>query len=76
MLERTEMVLSLPWRAREPDRFARARLQQALDRSHGCLEKVKARILDALAACPQTRGPLTVERADRSLETETNTRRR
>ncbi len=70
VLERAEMVPSLPWPAREPERFDRARLQQALDRS---LEKVKARILDVLPACPQTRGPLTVERADRSLETETNT---
>ena len=72
VLDRAEMVLSLPWRAREPERFDRAQLQQALDRSHGCLEKVKSRILDALAACPQTRGPLTVEGAGRSPETETN----
>ena len=73
VLDRAEMVLSLPWRWREPERFARARLQQALDRSHGCLEKVKTRILDALAACAQTRSPLTVEVAGRILETETNT---
>ena len=73
VLDRAEMVLSLPWRAREPERFDRAQLQQALDRSHTGLEKVKARILDALSACPQTRGPLTVERAGRSLEAATNT---
>ena len=73
VLERAEMVLSLPWRAREPERFDRAQLQQALDHSHAGLEKVKARILDTLSACPQTRGPLTVERVGRSLEAETNT---
>ena len=72
VLDRAEMVLSLPWRSRAPERFDPARLQQALDRSHGCLEKVKTRILDALAACPQTRGPLTVEAAGRNVEAETN----
>ena len=72
VLDRAEMVLSLPWRSREPERFDRAQLQQALDHSHAGLETVKARILDALSACPQTRGPLTVERVGRSLEAETN----
>ena len=54
-------VLSLPWRSRAPERFDPAQVVQALDRTHGGLERVKARLVDLLAACPQTRGPLTVE---------------
>ena len=60
-LDRTDMVLAMPWRVREPERFDRAQLKQALDRTHGGLEKVKTRIVDVLASCPQARGPLTVE---------------
>ena len=61
VLDRMEMVLAMPWRVREPERFDRAQLKQALDRTHGGLEKVKTRIVDVLASCPQARGPLTVE---------------
>ena len=60
-LERAGRGLDLPWRTREPERFDRAHLQQALDRTHGGLAQVKTRLIEALAACPQTRGPLTVE---------------
>ena len=60
-LERAGRVLDLPWRTREPERFDRAHLQQALDRTHGGLAQVKTRLIKALAACPQTRGPLTEE---------------
>ena len=34
---------------------------QALDRTHGGLDRVKACLVDLLAACPQIPGPLTVE---------------
>ena len=59
--ERARTVLSLPWRSREPERFDPARVAQALDRTHGGLDRVKACLVDLLAACPQIRGPLTVE---------------
>ena len=72
VLERAGMVLSLPWRTREPARFDPVHLKQALDRTHGGLEQVKKRLLEVLAACPQIRGPLTVEgpRVGAGAETE------
>ena len=71
-LDRAETVLSLPWRTCEPQRFDPDHLKQALDRTHGGLEPVKTRILQVLAACPQTRGLLTVEgpRGGRGAETD------
>ena len=71
-LDRTEMVLALPWRTREPERFDPAYVARALDRTHGGLERVKTRLLQVLAACPQTRGPLTVEGVRRNREAETD----
>ncbi len=53
VLDRAGMVLSLPWRTREPARFDPVHLKQALDRTHGGLEQVKKRLLDVLAACPR-----------------------
>ena len=72
-LDRAQMVLSLPWRSREPERFDRVQLKEALDRSHGCLDQVKTRIVDVLASCPQARGPLTLEAVCRGGETKSNT---
>ena len=66
------MVLALPWRTREPERFDPAHVAQALDRTHGGLERVKTRLLQVLAACPQTRGPLTVEGVRRNRGAETD----
>jgi len=60
-LERAGRVLSLPWRTREAVRFDRAAAARGLERTHGGLARVKTRLLDVLAACPQTRGPWTVE---------------
>ena len=71
-LDRAEMVLALPWRTREPERFDPAHVAQALDRTHGGLERVKTRLLQVLAACPQTRGPLTVEGVRRNRGAETD----
>ena len=71
-LDRAEMVLALPWRMREPERFDPAYVAQALDRTHGGLERVKTRLLQVLAACPQTRGPLTVEGVRRNRGAETD----
>ena len=65
VLDRAEKALALPWRTFEPQGFDPQRLQWALDHSHGALAQVKTRIRDVLAACPQTRAPLTVERPDR-----------
>ena len=64
-LGRAEKVLALPWRTSEPQGFDPRRLQRALDHSHGALAQVKTRIRDVLAACPQTRALLTVERPGR-----------
>ena len=58
---RARLVLSLPWRRRTPERFDPAEVAPALRRTHGGLERVIPRLVDVLAACPQTRGPLTVE---------------
>ena len=71
-LDRAETVLALPWHTREPQRFDPEHLKQALDRTHGGLEPVKTRLLEVLAACPQTRGLLTVEgpRGGRGAETD------
>ena len=71
VLDRAGMVLSLPWRTREPARFDPAHLKQALDRTHGGLEQVKKRLLEVLAACPQIRGPLTLEGPRRGAGAET-----
>ena len=71
-LDRAETVLALPWRTCEPQRFDPEHLKQALDRTHGGLEPVKTRILQVLAACPQTRGLLTVEGPRRGRGAETD----
>ena len=70
-VERAETVLSLPWRTRAPERFDATHLKRALDRTHGGLEGVKTRLIEVLAASPQTRGPLTVEGPRRGAEAET-----
>ena len=64
-LDRAEKALALPWRTSEPQGFDPLQLQRALDQSHGALARVKTRIRDVLAACPQTRALLTVERPRR-----------
>ena len=71
-LDRAETVLALPWHTREPQRFDPEHLKQALDRPHGGLEPVKTRLIEVLAACPQTCGLLTVEtpRRGRTVETD------
>ena len=60
-LDRAAMVLALPWRTREPERFDPDQAAWAPHDTHGGLERVKTRIIEVLAACPQTRGQLTVE---------------
>ena len=60
-LDRAAMAATLPWRTFAPVRFDPARLKQALDRTHGGLDHVKARLVELLAARPQACGALTVE---------------
>ena len=60
-LDRAQLALSLPWGTRAPTRFAPAHARAVLDRTHGGLARVKARLVELLAASPQIRGPLTVE---------------
>ena len=43
VLDRAGLVLSLPWRVREPERFDPALVAHALDRTHGALGQVKKR---------------------------------
>ena len=73
-LDRAAMAAALPWRTREPVRFDPAHLKQVLDRTHGGLDRVKTRLVDVLAASPQTRGALTVEapRRGKGVETESS----
>ena len=71
-LDRAETVLALPWHTRKPQRFDPEHLKQALDRTHGGLDPVKTRLLEVLAACPQTRGLLTVEGPRPGREAETD----
>ena len=71
VLDQAGVVLSLPWRVREPERFDPALIVRELDRTHGGLREVKKRLIDALAACPQTRGLLTVEGARQGAGPET-----
>ena len=61
VLDRAGLVLSLPWRVREREQFDPALVAHALDRTHGALGQVKKRLVEVLAAFPQTRGLLTVE---------------
>ena len=60
-LDRTAMAAALPWRTLGPVPFDPVHLKQVLDRTHGGLDRVKTRLVDVLAASPQTRGALTVE---------------
>ncbi len=60
-LARAAMAIALPWRTPAPTTFAPAHLKQALDRTHGGLDRVKTQLIDVLAASPQTGGVLTVE---------------
>ena len=60
-LDRAAMAAALPWRTLGPVRFDPAHLKQVLERTHGGLDRVKTRLVDVLAASPQTRGALTVE---------------
>ena len=45
---RLQLLLALPWQRSEPQGFDRARVAEALHRTHGTLEGVKTRILRAL----------------------------
>ena len=60
-LGRAALAVALPWRTLGPVRFDAVHLKQELDRTHVGLDGVKTRLVDVLAADPQTRGMLTVE---------------
>ena len=51
----------LPWRTSHPQWFDRDHAMRVLNRTHGALEAVKARIVEHLAASPQSSDLLTVE---------------
>ena len=70
-LDRAAMAVALPWRTLGPVRFDPAHLKQALDRTHGGLDRVKTQLIEVLAASPQTRGVLTVEAPRRGEDVET-----
>ena len=69
-LARAAIAVALPWRTLAPVRFEPAHLKQALDRTHGGLDRVKTQLIDVLAASSQTRGVLTVEAPRRGDEVE------
>ena len=60
-LARTAMAVTLPWRTHAPARVDPVRLRQGLDRTHGCLDRVKSRLVEALATSRRAGGLLTVE---------------
>ena len=63
VVDRARHVLSLPWCRRSPARWDAAEVSQALERAHGGHGRAKSRLVEALAACPQSSGLLTVEGA-------------
>ena len=60
-LARTAMAVTLPWRTHAPARFDPVRLRQGLDRTHAGLDRVKSRLVEALATSRRAGGLLTVE---------------
>ena len=60
-LDRAAMAVALPWRTRAPSRLDPARLREVLDRTHAGLDRVKSRLVEALAASRHSGGLLTVE---------------
>ena len=58
-----QRVLCLPWWERSPARFDAADVSLALERAHGGHGRARSRLVEALAACPQSTGLLTVEGA-------------
>ena len=63
VVDRARRVLRLPWRARSPARFDAACVLRALERAHGGSGQARAHLVEALGACPQSTGLLTVEDA-------------
>ena len=51
-LARAAMAVALPWRTLRPVRFNPAHLKQAMDRTHGGLDRVKTQLIEVLAAKP------------------------
>ena len=70
-LARAAMAVALPWRTRGPVQFDPAHLKEALNRTHGGLDRVKTQLIEVLAANPQLRGALTVEAPRRGEDVET-----
>ncbi len=58
-----QRVLCLPWWERSPARFAAAGMSLALERAHGGHVRARSRLVEALGACPQSTGLVTVEGA-------------
>ena len=63
VVDRAQRVLRLPWCRRSPARWDAAGVSLALERAHGGHGWARARLIEALAACPQSSGLLTVEGA-------------
>ena len=56
-LDRSALAVALPWRKRAPARVDPVHLRQALDRTHGGLDRVKSRLVEVLAASRRFRRP-------------------
>ena len=63
VVDRAQRVLRLPWCRRSPARWDAAGVSLALERAHGGHGRARSRLVEALAACPQSSGLLTVEGA-------------
>ena len=63
VVDRAQRVLRLPWHRRSPARFDASGMSLSLSRAHGGSGRVRARLVEALGACPQSTGLLTMEGA-------------
>ena len=63
VVDRAQRVLRLPWCRRSPARWDAAGVSLALKRAHGGHGRARSRLVQALGACPQSSGLLTVEGA-------------
>ena len=63
VVDRAQRVLRLPWSRRSPARFDASGVSLALERAHGGSGRERARLVEALGACPQSTGLLTMEGA-------------
>ena len=63
VVDRAQRVMRLPWSRRSASRWDAVGMSLALGRAHGGHGQARSRLVEALGACPQSSGLLTVEGA-------------